>query len=199
MLERLWEGWLLVDEPAGLVIGVVVVWCLIRQNLWAWPLGVAYVAVSVTVLLDARLYANLALHVLGFLPMNLYGWYFWLYGKAPEQAVLPVRHAAAGQVAGSAAVCLAGALLLGSALARCTDAALPYWDSGVFVASLTAMWLTARKLIENWLFWLVINVVSVGVYWAQALPLYAGLYLIYIVMAVAGWRAWKRSMTLVPG
>ncbi len=197
-MEQLWQFWLVVDEPIGTVLGVVIVWCLIRQNLWAWPLGVAYVLVSVSVLLEARLYANLALHVLGFLPLNLYGWYFWLFGKAPEQAVLPVSHSGRTQILVLVGLCALGTALLGTGYALYTDAALPYWDNALFVASLAAMWLTARKKIENWVFWVVIDVVSVGVYWVQDLPLYAGLYFVYIAMAIAGWRAWKRSMTAAP-
>jgi nicotinamide mononucleotide transporter len=204
-LQQLWDLWLVVDEPVGTALGLVVVWLLIRQNLWAWPLGVAYVFVSVTVLLEARLYANLALHGVGFLPLNLYGWYFWLYGTSAARASagdapaaagegLPVTHAGYPSLLVLTALCAAGTAILGTAFAIHTDAALPYWDNALFVGSLAAMWLTARKKIENWVFWFVINVVSVGVYWSQGLPLYAGLYFVYIAMAVAGWRAWKQSM-----
>ncbi|HEX7035829.1 MAG TPA: nicotinamide riboside transporter PnuC [Pseudomonadales bacterium] len=193
-MEQLWQWWLAVDEPVGTVLGFVIVLCLIRQNLWAWPLGVAYVLASVTVLLEARLYANLALHVLGFLPMNLYGWYYWLFGKAPAEATLPVTRSNRSLMIAMVAICAAGTLVLGTAFATLTDAALPYWDNGVFVASLVAMWLTARKKIENWIFWFVIDVVSVWLYWVQELPLYAGLYFVYLAMAVAGWRSWQRSM-----
>ena len=193
-MEQLWQWWLTVDEPIGMVLGFVIVWCLIRQNVWAWPLGVAYVLVSVTVLLEARLYANLALHVLGFLPMNLYGWYYWLRGKAPSDEALPVTRSSGRLLILLVALTAAGTLLLGSAFAAWSDAALPYWDNGLFIGSLIAMWLTARKKIENWIFWFVVDVVSVGVYWAQGLPLYAALYFVYLAMAVIGWRSWKRTM-----
>ncbi len=194
MLEQLWSLWLQVDEPVGTVLGFVIVWCLIRENLWAWPLGVAYVAVSVTVLLEARLYANLTLHVLAFLPMNLYGWYYWLYGNDADAASLPVTRSSRDLMVGLLVICAVGTAVLGTAFALYSDAALPYWDNAVLVASLAAMWLTARKKIENWIFWFVIDVVSVGLYWAQGLPLYAGLYFVYLAMAVIGWRTWKRSM-----
>jgi nicotinamide mononucleotide transporter len=193
-VEQLWQFWLMVDEPIGTVLGFVIVWCLIRQNLWAWPLGVAYVAVSVTVLLEARLYANLALHVLGFLPLNLYGWYFWLFGKAPSEAAVPVTRSSRPLIMTLLVICALGTLALGTGFALLTDAALPYWDNALFVGSLVAMWLTARKKIENWVFWFVIDVVSVAVYWIQGLPLYASLYFVYLAMAVAGWRSWKLSM-----
>lgn len=196
MAAELWQWWLMVDEPVGTVLGFVIVWCLIRQNLWAWPLGVAYVVVSVTVLAEARLYANLTLHLVGFLPMNLYGWYYWLKGRAPDESVLPVTYSSRRLTLVLLAVCAAGTVLLGTGFALYTDAALPYWDNALFVGSLVAMWLTARKKIENWVFWFVIDVVSVGVYWIQGLPLYATLYFVYLAMAVMGWRSWQRSMVL---
>ncbi len=198
-MDQFWQLWLVVDEPIGTVLGFVIVWCLIRQNLWAWPLGVAYVIVSVSVLLEARLYANLVLHLVGFLPLNLYGWYYWVFGRAPREAILPVTRASRVSIAALVSGCLAGTAILGTFFSWYTDAALPYWDNGLFVASLAAMWLTARKKIENWVFWFVIDVVSVGVYWAQGLPLYASLYFVYLAMAVAGWRSWKTSMAAPAG
>jgi len=194
MIESLWQTWLLIDEPIGTLLGFVIVWCLIRQNLWAWPLGVAYVAVSVSVLFEARLYANLVLHVLAFLPMNLYGWYYWLFGGAEGRDELPVTRSGFRLIAIVTAIWLAGSALLGALFAATTDAVLPYWDNGLLVGSVVAMWLTARKKIENWIFWFVIDVVSVGVYWTQGLTLYAALYFVYLGMAVAGWLAWKNSM-----
>jgi len=186
--------WLLVDEPVGALLGLAIVWCLIRQDVRAWPLGIAYVAVSVSVLLEARLYANLALHLLAFLPMNVYGWYYWVSARPAGHAELPVTRASLALLAAMVAICAAGTASLGALFAMTTDAALPYWDNAVLVGSVAAMWLTARKKIESWIFWLGIDVVSVGVYWAQGLPLYAALYFIYLGMAVAGWRAWRRSM-----
>ncbi|MFU8814569.1 MAG: nicotinamide riboside transporter PnuC [Pseudomonadales bacterium] len=198
MVQHLWDLWLLVDEPIGTALGLIIVGCLIRQNVWAWSLGVAYVLVSITVLLEARLYANLALHLLGFLPMNLYGWYYWVFGKADvstgQPTVVPVTYSSHRLIGSLLTLTVAGTLVLGTAFARYSDAALPYWDNALFVGSLAAMWLTARKKIENWAFWFAINIVSVGVYWSQGLPLYAGLYFVYLAMAIAGWRAWKRSM-----
>lgn len=194
LLSELWNLWLLVDEPIGTVLGLVVVWFLIRQNVWAWPLGVAYVFVSITVLYEARLYANLLLHLVAFLPMNLYGWYYWLLGTEQKEE-LPVTRASRSVLATLAVLCLAVAAALGAWFATQTDAAYPFWDNGVFAMSLAAMWLTARKKIENWMIWFVVNVISVALYSLQGLGGYATLYAIYIGMAVWGYMTWRRSMT----
>lgn len=194
MIDRLLDLWLIADEPIATVLGFVIVVCFIRQNVWAWPLGVAYVLVLVSVLIEARLYANLALHVLAFLPMNLYGWYYWLVGgKRPDESDVPVTRAGVALLAAVLAICALGTVGLGRLFAA-LDAELAYWDTGILVCSIATMWLTARKKIENWIFWFVIDVVQVGVYWAQGLALLAGLYFVYLGMAVAGWLAWQRSM-----
>lgn len=193
MIAALWDTWLAVDEPLATVLGLVIVWCFIRQNVWAWPLGVAYVLMLISVLLEARLYANLALHLLAFLPMNLYGWYYWLFGKRPHETEVPVTRSSARLIAIVLAMCAAGTALLGRAFVA-VGAELAYWDTAILVCSIATMWLTARKKIENWIFWFVIDVVQVGVYWAQGLFWLAGLYFVYLGMAVAGWIAWRRSM-----
>ncbi len=132
--------------------------------------------------------------MLAFLPMNLYGWYYWLFGKRPDQDAVPVTRSSWRLLAAVLAACVAATAVLGAVFALRTDAALPFWDNGIFVFSVATMWLTARKKIENWIFWFVIDVVQVGVYWAQGLPLLAGLYFVYLGMAVVGWVAWQRSM-----
>lgn len=193
LLFAVWNLWLSVDERVGAVLGLVVVWFLIRQNVWAWPLGVAYVIVSITVLYEARLYANLLLHVVAFLPMNLYGWYYWLFGTEQREE-LPVTRISRSVLAGLAVLCGAVAAGLGVYFATQTDAAYPYWDNGVFAMSLAAMWLTARKKIENWIVWFVVNVISVALYSLQGIEEYAILYAIYIGMAVWGYVTWRGSM-----
>lgn len=189
------DAWLFADEWVGLVLGLVVVVLLIRQNMWAWPIGVAYVLASVTVLIEARLYANLALHLVGFLPLNLYGWYYWIAGKEDGNE-LTVTFAGTRVIATLAILGAIGTVALGWYFATYTDAAWPFWDNAVFAASLAAMWLTARKMIDNWIVWFFVNIVSVALYLAQDIPLYAILYGIYIALAIIGYREWQKSMQL---
>lgn len=186
--------WLVVDEPIGAAIGVVVVLCLIRQNLWAWPFGVIYVLTSVSVLIEGRLYANVLLHLAAFLPMNLYGWYYWIHGKGNDRNQLVVSWSGWKVLVTLCVLCVIVAGFLGNYFYSSTDAAFPFLDSSVFVMSVGAMWLTAHKKIENWFIWLVVNVISVYLYFSQGLTLYGLLYVAYIGMAVAGFIAWRKTM-----
>ena len=87
-----------------------------------------------------------------------------------------------------------GVVLLGTLLARYTDAALPYWDTTTSVVSIAAIWLQAKKKIESWHAWLFVDVLATGIYVYKAIYFYALLYLFYIGMAVAGYLAWRKDL-----
>ncbi len=182
-----------VIEAAGLVFGIVCVVLLIRQNILTWPFGIAYVLVSFYVFYQARLYADLILHVF-FLWMNIYGWYYWLAGKRGEDDDLQVTKESATTLLQLGIISILGIAVCGFLLDRYTNADLAYWDSSTTVLSLSAMWLTARKKIESWHGWLVVDILATGIYFYKGLYFYMVLYLIYVGMAIAGYLSWKTSM-----
>lgn len=178
-------------EIIGTVLGIIGVGLMIRQNIWGWPVGLVQVAVYTWVFFDAKLYSDAILQVAFFL-IQAYGWWTWWRGRTPARE-LPVTRLDTPSLAGAVA---AGALVAagwGWFMSR-TDAALPYWDAFILIFSLVAQWLQARKKIENWPFWAVINTVAIGVYWVKDLHLTAGLYGIFWLMALWGWREWARSL-----
>jgi nicotinamide mononucleotide transporter PnuC len=156
-------------EFAGLAAGLLCVWLLIRQNVWTWPVGIVYVCISLWVFLQAKLYADLGLHLV-FLALNCYGWWFWLHGGSRSEAEVPVTTTEPRVLVALVAVALVAALASGAWFARNTDAALPYWDNTTTMLSLAAMWLSTRKKLENWILWLVVDVLATGIYF------YKGLY-----------------------
>jgi len=196
-------------EIIGTVLGVIGVGLMIRQNIWGWPVGLVQVAVYARVFFDAKLYSDTILQAAFFL-IQAYGWGHWLRGAKREKALL---RGAEGDFEGQVATLLpvtrlsggaiAGWLVMGAVLTaawglfmhRTTDAALPWWDAFILVFSLIAQWLQARKNLENWPAWVGVNTVAIGVYWAKDLRLTSGLYLIFWVMALWGWRTWQRTMT----
>jgi nicotinamide mononucleotide transporter len=181
-------------EIVGTVLGVIGVGLMIRQNIWGWPVGLVQVAVYAWVFHDAKLYSDVILQVCFFV-IQAYGWWHWLRHKHPAaRGDLPVTRSDPAAVAGwvtLGAVMTAG---WGTYMQRHTEAALPHWDAFILVFSLIAQWLQARKKIENWAGWVVVNTVAIGVYWAKDLRLTAGLYVIFWLMALWGWRAWRQSM-----
>lgn len=181
-------------EIAGTVLGVLGVWLMIRQNIWGWPVGLVQVAVYAWVFYGAKLYSDVILQVFAFV-IQAYGWWHWIRNKhTASHSDLPVTGLAPAALAGwlvAGAVATAG---WGTYMQRTTDAALPHWDAFILVFSLISQWLQARKKIENWAGWLMVNTVAIGVYWTKDLRLTAGLYVIFWLMALWGWREWRKPV-----
>jgi len=183
-------------ELTGLVSGLLCVALLIRQHVATFPIGLVYSVVSVVVFLEERLYADVLLSGY-YVLMNAYGWYYWVVA-GPREAhadALPVAFTPRRTAAVLGVLVAAGVGAMGWFLDTRTDADLPYWDSGTTVMSFAAMWMTARKYVENWVVWLVVDVIATGMYVVKGIELYALLYGVYLGMAVMGWRAWHRTMT----
>lgn len=184
-------------EILGLITGLLAVWWLIKQNILTWPSGIVYILASLVIFWRERLYADFALHFF-FLAMNIYGWYYWSYGKKPESNELPVTRTSRKILFLLIILSFAGIALTGYFLERFTDASLPFWDSATTIFSLTGMWLTARKKIENWHFWLIVDVLATAIYYYKGIYFYSFLYLIYIALAVSGYLSWKAAMNKKP-
>jgi nicotinamide mononucleotide transporter len=179
-------------EAAGVLFGVVAVWLTTRENVWCWPTGLVNVGLFIVVFWRAKLYADMGLQAV-YVALCLYGWYEWLHGGR-DHGVLTVSPAPrrALPALGAAGVLFAGAL--GLFLSQRTDAALPFWDAGTASFSLVAQAMQTRKWWENWLVWIAVDVVYVGIYVAKQLYLTAGLYAVFLALAFLGLKAWRRSL-----
>lgn len=178
-------------EFVAAVLGLAAVWLIVRERMLAWPFGVSTGTLYVVIFAQARLYAGALLQVV-YVGLQFYGWYSWWRGSADGEA-LPVSRATPRTLALLAVIGTAGTLALGTTLARHTDQALPYWDSCITAFSLVAQWMVARKLLENWAVWFVVDVVAAGVYVSLGLYFTAVLYAAYLGLSVAGWRQWHAS------
>lgn len=162
----------------------------IPQSLWCWPAALISTALWMIVVLDARLYMDSALQVFYF-AMAVYGWRQWRSGGVDHAGVRvhwwpASRHLLV--IAPIVAVSVAAGLLLSA-----TEAAFPYLDSFTTVAAVVATFMVTRKVIENWIYWLVIDSVYVYLYMERGLLGYAALYVLYLFMIVFGFLSWLRS------
>jgi nicotinamide mononucleotide transporter len=174
---------------AGLTLVCVVLTA--RQNIWCWPAGLAAVCLYALIFYEAKLYSDVLLQLV-YIVLQLYGWWAWLY-DGPEKAELPVTRLPAGHVVPWATICLLGTYSLGRAMSY-TDASFPYVDAFAAVASLIAQWLMGRKQLESWLVWILVDVVSIGLYTAKQLYPTAILYAILLVLAVLGYFEWRKTL-----
>lgn len=191
-MDYLLANWL---EVLGLLSGVLCVWLLIRENVLTFPIGLVYAVITVVVVARANLFADVVLNVY-YVAMNAYGWYFWRFGGQQRRRANTLS---VGLVPGSQWVWIViaivfGTLMMGWYFATQTAAALPYPDSFTTVASFLAMWMSARKYLESWILWLIIDVVQVVLYLVKGIEAYALLYLIYLGMAVSGWLNWRKHL-----
>lgn len=180
-------------EAAGVFFSVLYLVLAIRENIWCWPAAFLSSALTVLVMFGARLYSEAALNVF-YAAMAVYGYYQWRYGgRASGAAELPISvwPAKAHVLAIGGSVALSAAL--GWLLATYTDAALPYVDAFVTVSSVVTTYMVARKILENWLYWLVIDSISLWLYVQRELFFYALLFALYLVLVVIGFVRWHRD------
>ena len=180
-------------EMLGAATGFVSVWLMARQSVWGWPAGIVCVSAYAWVFGQSRLYANMALQFV-FLALQVYGWVHWWKGTGNRHDALPVtrltlRVAALWAVAGAVA-----SVALGAFMASRTDAANPWPDAILTSFSLVAQWLQARKVVECWIVWILVDVGYIGLFVVQRLHLTAVLYALFLVLCVYALGEWRRSL-----
>jgi nicotinamide mononucleotide transporter len=178
-------------EIAAVVFAIAYLVLAIRQSLLCWPAALISVGLSVVLFYDARLYMETALQVF-YIVMAVYGWYQWQRGGAQHTGVKITtwsrqRH----MIVIGAIVVLTFAS--GAALTEFTDGAMPFLDSFTTIGAIVTTYMVAKKILENWIYWLVVDSASAYLYGARGLYLYALLYVFYLVLVVIGYRRWLKD------
>lgn len=178
-------------EIAAVVLAVGYLVLAIRQNIWCWLCAAVSTAIYVYLFFAARLYMESLLNAFYFL-MALYGWSVWHAG-GERMTDLPVSVWPLPVHGLALLLIVVSAGLSGYLLQRFTEAALPYIDSLTTFAAVWATFLVARKVLENWWYWLIIDAASVLIYWSRDLQLTALLFVVYLLMIPFGLISWRRS------
>lgn len=178
-------------EIIAVALGLANIGLLVRRSIWNYPFGMAMVVLYFVIFREARLYGESWLQVFFFV---VQGWGWWLWARAGGMAQLVSVHWMDWRARSIAlALVAASSLGIGWAMARFTDAALPYADAAIAGASVVAQVLLAMRRVENWALWIAIDVLSVAVYIQRGLNLTAGLYVVFLVLAVMGLKEWARA------
>jgi nicotinamide mononucleotide transporter len=179
-------------EWTAAIITAYSIWLATKENVWYWPTGIVSLVLYTWTFYKAHLYGEAGLQIV-CLGLMIYGWYEWLRG-GENRTELPVsktpRRAWIG-IFGSGLLITASLTLV---MRHYTDNPAPLVDASVTSFSIVAQIMTARKWLENWIFWIVINVVSIFLYVNRKLYPTAVLYVVLLVLAIAGYRQWKRSL-----
>jgi nicotinamide mononucleotide transporter len=176
-------------EIVGTLAGVAYIVLAARRNRWCWIAGAVGSGLAAIVFASRALPMQAALNAF-YVTMSVYGWLRW--ARSAGEGELPVDVWPMKWHLFAAVALIVLTFASASVLARETHAAWPLLDSLTTWFSLLATWLTARAKLENWLYWIAIDAILVYLYFMQAMPLFAMLYALYVVIAAAGFIAWRR-------
>lgn len=183
-------------EWIAAIAGAVSVYLSARENIWNWPTAIVNLGLYIIVFQRTGLYSDMGLQVV-FLLLSIYGWYQWLYGGT-NRTELTVSRASARDWLIALSIAAVFWIILARNTARLPGVALPYLDSGLATISLVAQWMMTRKMLENWVLWIIVDVVYVPMYVYKHLPVTAVLYAVFLALAVLGLRSWWRSYRAKP-
>ncbi len=188
MLSRGLTTWV---EGLAFVTGAICVWLCVRENVWNFPIGLINVCLYLYVFSLAKLYADAGLQVVYFL-LGAIGWWMWLNGGENRQSLVISRVKWFELlILISAATLLT--LTLWSTLHRVGGSA-SFWDALTTSISLLAQWMLNRKQLENWLAWIIVDIIYVPLYLYKELYLTALLYVVFLIMAILGYRQWRAAL-----
>lgn len=180
-------------ELVAIVVALAMVAANMRVHPVAWPLAIVSSLMYSLLFADAKLYGEAGLQFI-FIAVALWGWWQWLRGRSADGLALRVQTLSLRWRWWAGAATLAAWPLLGLLLDRATDSDVPYLDALPTVGSIAGQLLLARKYIENWAVWAVVNILSVGLFAYKALWLTAVLYALFALLSVLGWRAWRARL-----
>jgi nicotinamide mononucleotide transporter len=183
-------------EVLGVVTSLVYLYFSVRQIIWLWPFGIISSALFILIFFNSKFYADMGLQVY-YLGVSIYGWIYWSRGAVDqnEKSTLPVSRIGrqpALVLSVTGIVIMLGIVYI---LKNFTDSDVPWGDGFTTAGSIVATWMLARKVLEHWLVWVVVDIVAAGLYFYKGLYPSFLLYLIITIIAVVGYFQWKRSLS----
>ncbi len=179
-------------ELIATVVSIIGVWLTARQIIWCWPVSLLGLIFQLYIFSSSGLYMQSFLQFF-YMGVTFYGWYNWLYGGENKSA-LKVKRIRAKNAALYLLAGIISAFIIGILFENFTDDPLPWLDSATSVCGIIATLLMAKKIIENWLIWILNDIVVSGMCYYQELYIFAFLYFIFIILAIYGYSEWKKEM-----
>ncbi len=185
-------------ELLGTAVGIIYLWLEYRASIYLWIAGIIMPAIYIFIYYDAGLYADFGINIY-YLLIALYGWIAWkrgfrLWGKQEKSEELPISHTPRSVWPRIAVAYVAAQLFITWILIEYTDSTVPIADSFTTALSIVGMWMLARKYIEQWWVWCIVDVASSALYIYKELYFTSALYAVYAIIAIFGYRKWKKMM-----
>jgi nicotinamide mononucleotide transporter len=178
-------------EAAAVLLSLAYTLLAVRRNLLCWLCAVASTILTLVVVVRANLSMQVVLNLF-YLGMAVYGFIDWRRGRT-DAGEVKIESWTVNQHVMAAVLVIIASALNGWILARWTDATAPYLDSFVTWGSIVTTWMVARRIIENWLYWIVFDGAAVWLYYSQGLLAFAALFIIYLGIVVRGYIVWRRE------
>jgi len=180
-------------ELAGVISILICVYLAVKQNIWTWFWGAIGVCFFAPMLWEYKLYSDFGLQLFFYLPMQAVGWWYWMKKGPTHNNDLPV---AVMNWKTSTLIIWSIAFLTiatGFIMTNHTDASFPYWDALTTWMSVFAQILMLKKIVESWVLWVAVDIISVPIYFMKGMVVWSGLYGLFIVLATMGGIAWYKS------
>ena len=192
ILDYIRTNWI---EIVGAVLSLIYLYLSIEQKVSLWFFGIISSLFYIVVFFQTKFYADMSLQFY-YVVISIYGWANWKHGKPETGEELPATRMSKRLLL---QLCIATTLIYlvyYLVLARFTDSTIPKADSLVGALSVVGTWMLARKLIENWIVWIVADGLCVGLYIYKGLYPTAILFIIYTIMSIVGYWQWKKTLNL---
>lgn len=186
MLEYLSNNWL---EIVGTIIGFVYLWQEVKASIWLWVTGIVMPAIYTVVFYKSGLYADFGIQVY-YIVAALYGFLFWKFGKKQDKP-LPIVHTSVRQGVILFLITVLVFIPIYLILTKFTDSTVPFYDSATTALSIVALWMLAKKHVEQWFVWIAVDAVSSALYFYKGIYFTAVLYAVYSVVAIYGYKKWN--------
>ena len=179
----------------GTTFGVAQVLLARKNNIHNYLFGIVSVLISIWVLYESRLYADILLH-LYYLVMSIYGWFYWKFGKGKEAA--PISWSSKTEYLKAISIVTGCFALMAWWLKFHTNSDVPLWDAAVSAFAWAGMWLMAKRKMENWIYLNISNIIAIPLLLYKDLYIYAGLTVFFFVVGTSGFFKWKKLIENEP-
>jgi nicotinamide mononucleotide transporter len=189
LLDWITKNWI---EVCGAVTGLLYLLFSIRQHLLTWPVGLVTSLFYISVFFSSKFYADMGLQVY-YVFISIYGWWNWLHGSASGNE-LHVSRTDLSLWVRFFVINIFLFAFISWILVSFTDSPIPYWDAFTTALSIVATWMLARKKVEHWILWIVVDSVSLVLYFIKGLYPTTLLFLVYTLLAIAGFISWNKEL-----
>lgn len=181
-------------EVIAVIFSLACIWLAVKKHILNWLMGIIGVSAYMILFYQERLYADMLLQVV-FISQGIYGWYNWVKNKERNDE-LEVGYLSRNELILYCLIILVVSATWAFILIKYTNASTPLVDAFVATTSLVANWLMAKKKIENWILWILADIIYIALFWYKQLFLSSGIYVVFLILSIKGLIDWNKQRNI---